>query len=448
MVYSAYSNEGDALVMRMSDLIVKKRDGGTLTTEEIRFLIAGFTDGSIPDYQMSAMTMAIYFRGMDRRETLDLTMAMMHSGETLDLSGISGVKADKHSTGGVGDKTSLVLVPMVASLGVKMAKMSGRGLGHTGGTLDKLESFPGFNIRIPMEEFLRNVETVGMVIAGQTADLDPADKKLYALRDVTGTVPSIPLIVSSIMSKKLAAGADVIVLDVKCGSGSFMKTEDDAKELATEMVEIGKLAGKKTVAVITDMDEPLGNAVGNALEVKEAIAALRGEHPGELVELCITLGACILTAAGLAADDTAARAMLEGTIADGSALKKLAEFVAAQDGDPQSVYDTSLLPAAPVQMEVPAPADGYVSHIAASDVGMVSMHLGGGRATKDSEIDLSVGVVLHKKVGDSVAAGESLATIHAADEASAHTAVQELLACYTIAPEPPELGSFIKAIIR
>lgn len=434
--------------MRMSDLIVKKRDGGTLTTEEIRFLIAGFTDGSIPDYQMSAMTMAIYFRGMDRRETLDLTMAMMHSGETLDLSGISGVKADKHSTGGVGDKTSLVLVPMVASLGVKMAKMSGRGLGHTGGTLDKLESFPGFNIHIPMEEFLRNVETVGMVIAGQTADLDPADKKLYALRDVTGTVPSIPLIVSSIMSKKLAAGADVIVLDVKCGSGSFMKTEDDAKELATEMVEIGKLAGKKTVAVITDMDEPLGNAVGNALEVKEAIAALRGEHPGELVELCITLGACILTAAGMAPDDAAARAMLEGTIADGSALKKLAEFVAAQDGDPQSVYDTSLLPAAPVQMEVSAPADGYVSHIAASDVGMVSMHLGGGRATKDSEIDLSVGVVLHKKVGDSVAAGESLATIHAADEASAHTAVQELLACYTIAPEPPELGSFIKAIIR
>ena len=448
MVYSTYSNKGDALVMRMSDLIVKKRDGGMLTTEEIRFMIEGFTNGSIPDYQMSAMTMAIYFRGMDRRETLDLTMAMMHSGETLDLSGISGVKADKHSTGGVGDKTSLVLVPMVASLGVKMAKMSGRGLGHTGGTLDKLESFPGFNIRIPMEEFLHNVETVGMVIAGQTADLDPADKKLYALRDVTGTVPSIPLIVSSIMSKKLAAGADVIVLDVKCGSGSFMKTEADAKELATEMVEIGKLAGKKTVAVITDMDEPLGNAVGNALEVKEAIAALRGEHPGELVELCLTLGACILTAAGIAPDDAAARAMLEGTIADGSALKKLAEFVAAQDGDPQSVYDLSMLPAAPVQMEVPASADGYVSHIAASDVGMVSMHLGGGRATKESEIDLSVGVVLHKKVGDSVAAGESLATIHAADEVSARAAVQELAACYTITPEHPEHKPFIKAIIR
>ena len=434
--------------MRMSDLIVKKRDGGTLTTEEIRFMIKGFTDGSIPDYQMSAMTMAIYFRGMDRRETLDLTMAMMHSGETLDLSGISGVKADKHSTGGVGDKTSLVLVPMAACLGVKMAKMSGRGLGHTGGTLDKLESFPGFNIRIPMEQFLHNVETVGMVIAGQTADLDPADKKLYALRDVTGTVPSIPLIVSSIMSKKLAAGADVIVLDVKCGSGSFMKTEADAKELATEMVEIGKMAGKKTVAVITDMDEPLGNAVGNALEVKEAIAALGGAHPGALVELCLTLGACILTAAELAPDDASARAMLEQTITDGSALAKLAEFVAAQGGDPKSVYDTSMLPAALVQLEAPAPADGYVSHIAASDVGMVSMHLGGGRATTDSEIDLSVGVVLHKKVGDAVKAGESLATIHAANEESARAAVQELTACYTITPEQPEHKPFIKAIIR
>lgn len=434
--------------MRMSDLIIKKRDGGTLTTEEIQFMIQGFTDGSIPDYQMSAMTMAIYFRGMDRRETLDLTMAMMHSGETLDLSGITGVKADKHSTGGVGDKTSLVLVPMVACRGVKMAKMSGRGLGHTGGTLDKLESFPGFNINIPMEEFLQNVEQVGMVIAGQTADLDPADKKLYALRDVTGTVASIPLIVSSIMSKKLAAGADVIVLDVKCGSGSFMKTEADARELATEMVEIGKMAGKKTVAVITDMDEPLGNAVGNALEVREAIAALSGAHPGELVELCLTLGGCILTAAGLAPDDASARAMLEETIADGSALAKLAEFVAAQGGDPKAVYDTAMLPAAPVQMEVPAPADGYVSHIAASDVGMVSMHLGGGRATKDSDIDLSVGVVLHRKVGDSVQAGESLATIHASCEERARAAAQELLACYTITPEQPEHKPFIKAIIR
>ena len=362
--------------MRMSDLIVKKRDGQALTTEEIRYVVDGYTRGEIPDYQMSAMLMAIYFRGMDRRETLDLTMAMMHSGETLDLSGVSGVKADKHSTGGVGDKTSLVLVPMVASLGVKMAKMSGRGLGHTGGTLDKLESIPGFNINLPMERFLENVDRVGMVIAGQTANLDPADKKLYALRDVTGTVPSIPLIVSSIMSKKLAAGADVIVLDVKCGDGSFMKTLDDARELATEMVEIGKMAGRKTVAVITDMDEPLGHAVGNALEVKEAIATLRGEHKSELLELCLTLGACILTQAGMAADDAAARAMLEQTITDGSALRKLAEFVAAQDGDPAAIYDPSLLPAAPVQMEVPSPASGYVRHIAATDVGLVSMRLG------------------------------------------------------------------------
>lgn len=434
--------------MRMSDLIVKKRDGQALTTEEIRYVVGGYTRSEIPDYQMSAMLMAIYFRGMDRRETLDLTMAMMHSGETLDLSGVSGVKADKHSTGGVGDKTSLVLVPMVASLGVKMAKMSGRGLGHTGGTLDKLESIPGFNINLPMERFLENVDRVGMVIAGQTANLDPADKKLYALRDVTGTVPSIPLIVSSIMSKKLAAGADVIVLDVKCGDGSFMKTLDDARELATEMVEIGKMAGRKTVAVITDMDEPLGHAVGNALEVREAIATLRGEHTSELLELCLTLGACILTQAGVAADDAAARAMLEQTITDGSALRKLAEFVAAQDGDPAAIYDPSLLPAAPVQMEVPSPASGYVRHIAATDVGLVSMRLGGGRATKDSTIDYGVGIVLHKKVDEPVAAGESLATIHAADEAAARKAVAELTACYTITPDAPPAAPFIKAIIR
>ena len=387
--------------MRMSDLIVKKRDGQTLTTEEIRYMIDGYSRGEIPDYQMSAMMMAIYFRGMDRRETLDLTMAMMHSGETLDLSGVSGVKADKHSTGGVGDKTSLVLVPMVASLGVKMAKMSGRGLGHTGGTLDKLESIPGFNINLPMERFLENVDRVGMVIAGQTANLDPADKKLYALRDVTGTVASIPLIVSSIMSKKLAAGADIIVLDVKCGSGSFMKTLDDARELATEMVEIG-----------------------------------------------LTLGSCILTQAGMAADDAAARAMLEQTITDGSALKKLAEFVAAQDGDPAAIYDPSLLPMAPVQMEVPSPASGYVRHIAATDVGLVSMRLGGGRATKDSVIDHSVGIVLRKKVDEPVTSGESLATIHAADEAAARRAVAELTACYTITPDAPPAEPFIKAIIR
>ena len=434
--------------MQMNDLIVKKRDGGALATEEIQWMIRGFVDGSVPDYQMSAMAMAIYFRGMDRRETLDLTLAMLHSGDVLDLSGVSGVKADKHSTGGVGDKTSLVLVPMMAACGVKMAKMSGRGLGHTGGTLDKLESFPGFSSALSLEQFYENVERVGMVIAGQTANLVPADKKLYALRDVTGTVPSIPLIASSIMSKKLAAGADVIVLDVKCGGGSFMKTEADARELATELVEIGKLAGRKTVAVITDMEEPLGLAVGNALEVREAIAALSGARPGELMELCDTLGAAILTASGLAPDERAARAMLERVIADGSALRKLAEFVAAQGGDPAAVYDASLLPTAPVQREVLSESDGYVNHIDAGGVGLVSMHLGGGRSTKDSEIDLRVGVVLGKKVGDAVKVGETLAVIHAADEASAARAAEALKQCYTFAPDRPAHAPFLKGIVR
>ena len=286
--------------MLMTDVIVKKREGEKLSAEEIKFVVDGYTRGEIPDYQMSALLMAILLRGMDREETLELTMAMRDSGETLDLSAINGVKADKHSTGGVGDKTSLILCPMVAAQGVKIAKMSGRGLGHTGGTIDKLESFPGFNTGISEEKFIENVNKFGIAIAGQTADLDPADKKMYALRDVTGTVPSIPLIVSSIMSKKLAAGADVIVLDVKSGSGSFMKTAEDAQELAENLTAVGKLAGKKTVAVITDMDEPLGNAIGNALEVKEAIQVLHGEKQGELLELCLTLGACILTEAGIA----------------------------------------------------------------------------------------------------------------------------------------------------
>ena len=434
--------------MLMNDLIVKKRDGGELSTEEIDFMIQGYTRGEIPDYQMSAMCMAIIFRGMSDKETLYLTMSMMNSGETLDLSPINGIKADKHSTGGVGDKTSLILCPMVSACGVKIAKMSGRGLGHTGGTLDKLESFPGFNISIGEQRFFDNVNKHGIAIIGQTADLDPADKKLYALRDVTGTVPSIPLIVSSIMSKKLASGADVIVLDVKCGDGAFMKTVDEAKELARGLTRIGRLAGRKCAAVITDMDQPLGCAVGNSVEVKEAISVLKGETKGDMLELCLTLGSCILTQAGMAADDAAARAMLEQTITDGSALKKLAEFVAAQDGDPAAIYDPSLLPMAPVQMEVPSPASGYVRHIAATDVGLVSMRLGGGRATKDSVIDHSVGIVLRKKVDEPVTAGESLATIHAADEAAAHRAVAELTACYTITPDAPQAEPFIKAIIR
>ncbi len=434
--------------MLMTDIIAKKRDGEKLSAEEIEFLIDGYTKGEIPDYQMSALLMAILLNGMDSEEILELTMAMMHSGETLDLSLINGIKADKHSTGGVGDKTSLVLCPMVAAQGVKIAKMSGRGLGHTGGTIDKLESFPGFNAGISEETFFKNVNDFGIAIAGQTADLDPADKKMYALRDVTGTVPSIPLIVSSIMSKKLAAGADVIVLDVKQGSGSFMKTEEQARELAENLTRVGKMAGKKTVAVITDMDEPLGSAIGNALEVKEAIEVLKGEKQGELLELCLTLGACILTEAGLASNDEEAREKLLAGIADGSALEKLAQLVEGQGGDRRAVFDTSMLPAAPVQYEVICNEEGYVNHISAADVGLVSMHLGGGRETKESVIDLSVGIVLKKKVGDKVTAGESIATIHASSIEKAKEAAEKLLYCYSVVPEPVAKPVFIKGIVR
>ena len=434
--------------MLMTDIIVKKRDGEKLSAQEIRFVVEGYTRGDIPDYQMSALMMAILLRGMDREETLELTMAMRDSGETLDLSTINGVKADKHSTGGVGDKTSLILCPMVAAQGVKIAKMSGRGLGHTGGTIDKLESFQGFKTDISEEKFIENVNKYGIAIAGQTVNLDPADKKMYALRDVTGTVPSIPLIVSSIMSKKLAAGADVIVLDVKTGSGSFMKTAEDARELAENLTAVGKLAGKKTVAVITNMDEPLGNAVGNALEVREAIEVLRGEKRGEVFELCLTLGACMLTEAGIAENDDAAREMLEKGIEDGSALGKLAQLVEAQGGDSSAVFDTSLLPQAPVQLEAVSESSGYVKHICADHVGLVSMHLGGGRATKESVIDLSVGLVLKKKVGDRVEAGESLATIHAQSLESAQKAAEMLKGCYSLASEPVEKPTFIKGIVR
>ncbi len=434
--------------MLMTDLIAKKRDGGELSTEEIKYMIEGYVRGEIADYQMSAMCMAILFRGMSDQETLDLTMAMMHSGEVVDLSAIEGVKADKHSTGGVGDKTSLILCPMVAACGLRIAKMSGRGLGHTGGTLDKLESFPGYNISIGEKRFIENVNRCGIALIGQTADIVPADKKLYALRDVTGTVPSIPLIVSSIMSKKLASGADVIVLDVKCGSGAFMKTEEDARELARGLTRIGRLAGKKCAAVITDMDQPLGRAVGNALEVKEAISVLKGETKGDLLELCLTLGSCMLTEAGFCPDIESAREKLLATIESGAALDKLAELVEAQDGDKRAVYDTSLLPMAPVQLEAVSEVSGFLSHIECEKVGLISMHLGGGRATKESEIDLSVGLVLHKKVGDRVEQGESLGTIHATTREKAEEAARLLRACCTFSDEPVERPAFIKAIIR
>ena len=433
--------------MHMTDLIEKKKNGLELTDEEIRFIVNGYTAGEIPDYQMSALLMAIVFRGMTVPETTALTMAMAHSGDMVDLSALGAHTADKHSTGGVGDKTSLVLCPMAAACGAKMAKMSGRGLGHTGGTIDKLEAFPGFSTAMSPERFLEIADTVGFVIAGQTANLAPADKKMYALRDVTSTVNSIPLIVSSIMSKKLASGAKTIVLDVKTGSGAFMETEEDAFTLAREMVNVGREAGRNMAAVVTDMDQPLGFAVGNALEVKEAIAVLRGEDVPDLKELCMVLGRNILVRSGLAADEAEARASLSEAIDSGAALKKLADMVTAQGGDAAAVYDTSLLPAAPVQRHVKAPCDGYIAAMEAKNIGLVSMHLGGGRATKEDVIDLSVGVVLAAKVGDHLRAGDELAVIHAADEAAAEEAEKELLACYTFSEEKPVRPPFIRGVV-
>lgn len=435
--------------MRMYDIIMKKRNGGELSREEIEFFVAGYTKGEIPDYQASALMMAIYFQKMTEAETHALTMAMARSGDMLDLSGIHGVKVDKHSTGGVGDKTSLALTPMVAACGIPVAKMSGRGLGHTGGTIDKLESFAGFSTAISTQQFIDNVNRIGISIMGQTADLAPADKKLYALRDVTATVDNLSLIASSIMSKKLAAGADAIVLDVKTGSGAFMKREEDALALAREMVSIGRAAGKNTIAVISDMDQPLGRAVGNALEVKEAIAELNGAGPEDFHELCLTLGSQMLIAGGKAEDETRARAMLEQVISDGSALRKLAEFVEAQGGDSAAVYEPKRLPKAHILRAVPAPRDGYVQHIACDEVGVCSLILGGGRETKESELDLAVGLVLEKKVGDFVKAGEPLAYLHGNDEDKCQAAEKRFLQAYVIDDERPDRSGYkiIKEII-
>ncbi len=434
--------------MRMYDIIMKKRNGGELTEEEIRFFITGYTRGEIPDYQVSALMMAIYFRKMTEAETLALTMAMAESGDRLDLSGIQGIKVDKHSTGGVGDKTSLALAPMVAACGISVAKMSGRGLGHTGGTIDKLESFSGFTTALTREKFIENVNRIGIAIMGQTADLAPADKKLYALRDVTATVDNLSLIASSIMSKKLAAGADAIVLDVKTGSGAFMKEEADARALAEEMVKIGRNAGRRTIAVISDMDQPLGYAVGNALEVKEAIDTLKGEGPEDFVELCLTLGSRMLLAGEKAEDSGEARRMLEEVIADGRALEKLAEFVEAQGGSRESVYHPELLPGAAITRPVTASVSGYLNHIVCEEVGICSLMLGGGRETKESNIDLSVGLVLCKKAGDYVTEGETLAVIHANEEERAEAVSKRYLAACCITDTPPEEKPFIKGVIE
>jgi len=402
--------------MRMVDLIEKKREGGELSTEEIKFIVEGYTDGSIPDYQVSALTMAIFFKDMSDRERADLTMAMVESGDQIDLSAIEGIKVDKHSTGGVGDTTTLVLGPLVASVGVPVAKMSGRGLGHTGGTIDKLESVEGFHVEIENDEFIRLVNKNKLAVIGQSGNLTPADKKLYSLRDVTATVNSIPLIASSIMSKKIAAGADAIVLDVKTGAGAFMKTLDDSKDLAKAMVNIGNNVGRKTMAVISDMSQPLGFAIGNALEVKEAIDTLKGEGPEDLTELCLTLGSHMVYLAEKASTLEEARELLQKAIEDGSALENFKVFLESQGGDPSVVDDPSKLPQAQYKVELEAKEDGYVSEIVADAVGTAAMWLGAGRATKDSVIDLAVGLELRKKIGDSVKTGDSLVTIYSNDE--------------------------------
>lgn len=398
--------------MRMYDIIVKKRDGFALTNEEIAFFVEGVTNKSIPDYQISSFLMAVVFKGMSKEETAALTLAMMKSGDIIDLSAIEGVKVDKHSTGGVGDKTSLVLGPLVASFGVKVAKMSGRGLGHTGGTLDKLEAIPGTKIEIEREAFIKQVNDIGCAIIGQSGHLVPADKKLYALRDVTGTVESIPLIASSIMSKKLASGSDTILLDVKFGSGAFMKTLDDARALARAMVDIGKSLNRDTRAILTDMDQPLGLAVGNALEVKEAIATLKGEGPKDLTALCLEASAIMLEQAGVVKDAKDAYPALEAKIKSGEALHKLVEMIQAQGGDASYITHPEKFAVSQHIFEVKATNEGFVSHIDSLAIGIASMKLGGGRETYEDIIDMSAGIVLNKKVGDKVKIGDRLALVY------------------------------------
>ncbi len=422
--------------MRMYDCIQKKKHGEELNQQEIEFIVKGYTDGSIPDYQMSAFLMAVCFNGMSEAETLHLTMSMAHSGDMLDLSAIGKKTADKHSTGGVGDKTTLIVGPMVASLGVAVAKMSGRGLGHTGGTIDKLESFPGFRVDLSDEEFQTQVRELGVAVMGQTANLAPADKKIYALRDVTATVDQMALIASSIMSKKLAAGADTIVLDVKTGSGAFMKTLEDSIALAQEMVKIGNNAGRATYAVISDMNQPLGYAVGNILEVKEAIAALRGKAPADLMESCYVLAAQMLLGAGVMDDFDKAKKAAEQTIADGSALKKLAEMVAAQGGDAAYVYEPERFPAAAFTREIYLPEEGYLAKVQTEEIGMTALILGAGRETKESKLDMTAGLIMQTKIGDRITKDRPVAVLYANDEGKLDAAEARFRKALTVSVEP------------
>lgn len=430
--------------MRMYDIIAKKRDGGELTEQELAFFVRGFTEGSIPDYQASALMMAIYLRGMTARETAQLTAQMAHSGDMVDLSGIEGVKADKHSTGGVGDKTTLVVAPIAAACGVRMAKMSGRGLGHTGGTLDKLESIPGCRVTLTREAFFKQVNEIGLAVIGQTGNLAPADKKMYALRDVTATVSCVPLIASSIMSKKLASGADCILLDVKTGSGAFMKTLDDSIALAKAMVDIGEHNGRRTAALITDMDTPLGRCVGNTLEVAEAVETLRGAGPADLAEVCLALSADLLCLAGKG-ELAACRAMAHGALQSGAALQKLRAMVAAQGGDAAVIDDPALLPAAAHTRAVVCERDGWLSATDTERIGTAAVLLGAGRETKDSAVDLTAGIRLAKKTGDAVRQGDVLATLYANDAARFDAAEEALRGALTFADAPPAPQKLIAA---
>lgn len=433
--------------MRMYDIIEHKKQGEALTKEELHFFIEGYTKGTIPDYQVSALLMAIYFKGMTLEETACLTMEMAQSGDEIDLSPIHGIKVDKHSTGGVGDKTTIVLAPLVAAAGGKVAKMSGRGLGHTGGTIDKLESFEGFKTEMPEEAFYKQVNDYGIAVVGQSGDLAPADKKLYALRDVTATVDHMGLIASSIMSKKLASGADAICLDVKCGSGAFMKTLVEARELAKTMVDIGKHAGKKVIAIVSNMSQPLGFAVGNALEVIESIETLKNKGPQDVTELTLTLGSYMLVLGKTCATLKEAREKLKEVMQNGKATKKLQEWIALQGGNPDVVFDYSLLPQASYTKEVTLDQAGYIKYINTESVGKVALILGAGRETKESTIDLSVGLILHKKIGDFVSAGEPIATLYYNDEEKCAMAERLLKESYELTeipvnPYPLILDSF------
>ena len=434
--------------MRMVDIIRKKRHGGVLSKEEIEFVVKGYTDGRIPDYQVSALLMAICFQGMDERETADLTMAMADSGDRIDLSGIRGIKVDKHSTGGVGDKISLIAAPLAAAAGVPVAKMSGRGLGHTGGTVDKLESIPGFRIELTGEQFIGNVNRIGMALAGQSGNLAPADKKLYALRDVTGTVESIPLIASSIMSKKIASGADCIVLDVKVGTGAFMKRLEDARALAKAMVDIGNRLGRTTVAVITDMNQPLGYEVGNANEVREAVDVLRGRGSSDdLRTISLTIASHMTVLGGIYPNYEEAYAALSRMIESGQAIRKLREFIEAQGGDPGVVDDPAKLPQAKYSVEVKADAAGYVQGIDAERIGISAMMLGAGRKTKEDRIDYAAGVTLVKKIGDAVAAGETLCVLHTNLE-SPGEAEAAAKSAYSIGAERPGKLQYVYDVVK